>query len=136
MPNTPAKPAKPALPNVQIHRVKTFAEAAKAAVEYAQKTGAKDFGIVPTDSMDPHFPAGRTIRVSEPGDPGIGDVVTFKNGNKLFIHQVTKKGLGRYSTKGTNTQGEDAGYRTKKDIVGVVRHVWVSDEPQQQEASK
>lgn len=115
--------------HVTIHHVDTFEQAAQAAVAYAQTIKGAEFGHVATDSMEPYFPAKRTVFVSEPGDPLVGQPVRFQYKGRRYIHMVKSKGLGRYETTGTNVQKPDAGYRTKEDILGPVRHVWVAKNP-------
>lgn len=115
---------------VQYHYVDTHEEARMAALQYAAKVGAIDFNMVNSGSMEPHFPAKRTIYVTEAGEPDEGTPTVFMHNGKPYIHLTKSKGLGRYTTQGTNPGVEDAGYRTKDDIKGVVRHVWISKEDQ------
>lgn len=123
-----AMPAKSTPLDVQIHYVDTVHDAVSQASAYARKIKGADVRFPATNSMEPHFPVGHTAIVYEPGEPTIGQPVAFRvNGAPMiYTHQVTSKGLGRYVTSGTNVAGPDAGYRTRKDLVGVVRHVWVA----------
>lgn len=117
--------AAPAL-DVRIHHVETLTEACLAAVAYAATVPGSTFGHIATDSMEPYFPAKLTVHVVEPGEPEVGQPIAFKHNGKPYVHQLTQKGLGRYVTSGTNVAAPDAGYRARKDLRGVVRHVWVA----------
>jgi len=121
-----AMPAAAVPLNVQIHYVETYQQACDAAVAYAATVPGATFGFIATDSMEPHFPAKLTVHVIEPGEPEVGQAPAFKHNGQTYIHQLTQKGAGRYVTSGTNVAAPDAGYRTRKDLVGVVRQVWVA----------
>lgn len=124
-----ARPAKEFPVNVTVHHVETFAEACFEAYLYAVTVQGAGLGHVSSGSMEPTFPAKRTVYVIEPGLPEVGEPFVFKYEGRAYVHQLTRAGYGRYVTAGTNPRIEDAGYRTKADIVGVVRHVWVSANP-------
>ena len=55
----------------------------------------------------------------------IGEIIVFKTENVFVIHRIIdKKSVGeeiRYYTKGDANQQEDKGFRTQKNIVGIVK---------------
>lgn len=55
----------------------------------------------------------------------VGEIIVFKDDNILVIHRIVdKKNVGeeiRYYTKGDANQQEDKGFRTKKNIIGIVK---------------
>ena len=83
--------------------------------------------VVGTESMTGSIDKGDAVIYEEYDGSNIkiGQVVMFEHKNLKTIHRVTKviesNGEIRYYTKGDANKDEDQGYRTQKDIIGLVK---------------
>ena len=98
--------------------------------DYYPTFGNKRLFAVVSDSMEPEIKTGSMIacRVPESEDEiDVGTVITFRYNSRgisvLLTHRVirisTVDGVNMYFTQGDNADGEDAGFRTYRDVVGI-----------------
>ncbi len=89
--------------------------------------GAKWATFADTNSMDPIFDKGANAIQIEPksvNDIEVGDIVTYKRGDRLIIHRVIEKNIDAegwyFIVKGDNNATPDAGKIRFDDITRVV----------------
>jgi len=84
--------------------------------------------VVTSSSMEPTYKKGDLLIVvkADPKNLKVGDVIVFNApwSSKPVVHRIVRienrSGVIRFYTKGDNNMVQDPGYRTPKDLYGVV----------------
>lgn len=78
--------------------------------------GIRSFTVL-TGSMTPRIPVG-SIVFTKPSTYDIGDIITFKRGDKSITHRIFGIKNGQYQTKGDANSSADPQMVNKSDIIG------------------
>ena len=82
--------------------------------------------VIATESMTGEINVGDVVIFEQYDGQKIeeGQIIVFDNNGSKIVHRVVKieviDGVTRYHTKGDANEGNDAGYRTREDLVGLV----------------